>query len=111
MSMQKELNKDLLKYVFKNEELSNTTESKPKSKTKLRTELKKSVCGEDKSKHSSFSRSYTLLEDTNILINGKLNPELSDVYEIANNTKQEKNFDAFVSILINVLYDYQKLKL
>lgn len=115
MSMQKELNKDLLKYVFKNEELSNTTKSKPKSKpkskTKLKTELKKSVCGEDKSKQSSFSRSYTLLENTNILINGKLNPELSDVYKIANNTKQEKNFDAFVSILINVLYDYQKLKL
>ena len=111
MSMQKELNKDLLLYVFKNEELSNTTESKPKSKTKLRTELKKSVCGEDKSKHSSFSRSYTLLEDTNILINGKLNPELSDVYEIAKDPNLKESFDAFVSILINVLYDYQKLKL
>ena len=58
-----------------------------------------------------FHHHCQLLEDTNILINGKLNPELSDVYEIANNTKQEKNFDAFVSILINVLYDYQKLKL
>lgn len=109
MSMQKELNKDLLKYVFKNEELSNTTESK--SKTKLRTELKKSVCGEDKSKQSSFSRSYTLLENTNILINGKLNPELSDVYEIAEDSNLKKSFDVFVSILINVLYDYEKLKL
>lgn len=113
MSMQKELNKDLLKYVFKNEELSNTTESKskPKSKTKLRTELKKSVCGEDKSKHSSFSRSYTLLENTNILINGKLNPELSDIYKIANDDNLKESFNVFVSILINVLYDYEKLKL
>lgn len=113
MSMQKELNKDLLKYVFKNEELSNTTESKskPKSKTKLRTELKKSVCGEDKSKHSSFSRSYTLLENTNILINGKLNPELSNIYKIANDDNLKESFNVFVSILINVLYDYEKLKL
>lgn len=95
MSMQKELNKDLLLYVFTNKNFPNYKE------------LKKTICKDNKSKASSFSRSYTLLENTNILINGKLNPELSDVYEIV----EDESFNVFVSILINVLYDYEKLKL
>lgn len=99
MSMQEELNKDLLLYVFTNKNFPNYKE------------LKKIICDENTSKKKSFLRSYKLLEDTNILKNGKLNPELSDIYEITEKVEQKENANAFVSILINVLPEYRKAKI
>lgn len=92
MSMQKKLNKDLLLYVFTNENFPNYKG------------LKKEICDGNTSKASSFLKSYKLLVNTNILINGKLNPELSDIYQIT-------DIDIFVSILINVLPEYRKAKI
>lgn len=99
MSMQEELNKDLLLYVFTNKKFPNYKE------------LKKIICDGNTSKKKSFLRSYKLLEDTNILKNEKLNPELSDIYKITKKIKQKKNVNAFVSILINVLPEYRKAKI
>lgn len=99
MSMQEELNKDLLLYVFTNKNFPNYKE------------LKKIICNGNTSKEKSFLRSYKLLEDTNILKNGKLNPELSDIYEITEKVEQKNNANAFVSILINVLPEYRKAKI
>ena len=93
MSKQQELNKDLLKYVFENENFPNDYK-----------ELKKIICVNDASKLKSFSKSYKLLENTNILISGKLNPELIDIYKI-------NDITSFVSILINILYSYEKAKI
>ena len=93
MSKQQELIKDLLKYVFENENFPNDYK-----------ELKKIICVNDASKLKSFSKSYKLLENTNILISGKLNPELIDIYKI-------NDITSFVSILINILYSYEKAKI
>ena len=81
MSKQQELIKDLLKYVFENENFPNDYK-----------ELKKIICVNNASKLKSFSKSYKLLENTNILISGKLNPELIDIYKI-------NDITSFVSIL------------
>ena len=89
MSKQQELIKDLLKYVFENENFPNDYK-----------ELKKIICVNDASKLKSFSKSYKLLENTNILISGKLNPELIDIYKINDITSVvlEQSFDGLTPL-------------
>ena len=63
-SIQKELNRKLLKYVFRNRDLPN------------KRDLKKIICKDNLKFQKSFSKSYEILEVGNILENGKLAPKL-----------------------------------
>lgn len=90
-SIQRKLNRRLLKYVFSNKDLPN------------KSDLKKIICKDNSAFQKSFSKSYEILEVGNILENGKLAPKLEDVYKL-------KKVDILVYLLANLLHEYQKPK-
>ena len=90
-SIQRKLNRRLLKYVFSNKDLPN------------KSDLKKIICKGNSAFQKSFSKSYEILEVGNILENGKLAPKLEDVYKL-------KKVDILVYLLANLLHEYQKPK-
>lgn len=90
-SIQKKLNRKLLKYVFRNRDLPN------------KSDLKKIICEDNLKFQKSFSKSYEILEVGNILENGKLAPKLKDVYKV-------RKIGVLVYLLANLLHEYQKPK-
>ena len=90
-SIQRKLNRKLLKYVFRNRDLPN------------KSDLKKIICKDNSAFQKSFSKSYEILEVGNILENGKLSQKLEDVYKL-------RKVDVLVYLLANLLHEYQKPK-